>query len=164
MRKKKKTRRNKIIFLIAAHLLAFLLFGVYKYNSGLPKIFIILPNSQKMAVEVASNEKEREKGLMFRKNLKQNEGMLFVFEDNSQKHFWMKNTLIDLDIIFVNEDFTINKIFKNVKKSSPDAKYFEIEKVSAKGKYILEFVAGSAKKHCLRPGLKIENLYHEGLK
>jgi uncharacterized protein len=164
MRKKKKTRRNKIIFLIVAHLLAFLLFGVYKYNSGLPKIFIILPNSQKMVVEVASNEKEREKGLMFRKKLKQNEGMLFVFEDDSQKHFWMKNTLIDLDIIFVNEDFTINKIFKNVKKSSPDAKDFEIKKVSAKGKYILEFVAGSAKKHCLRPGLKIENLYHEGLK
>ena len=93
---------------------------------------------------------------MFRKSLKQDEGMLFVFEDDSKKYFWMKNTLVDLDIIFIGEDFIINKIFKNVKKSDPNAKDFEIEKVTAKGKYVLELAAGSAKKHRLRAGLKID--------
>ena len=159
MKKNKKKRRNKIILLIIAHLLGLLLFVVYKYNSPLPQISIILPNSQKIFIEVASDEKSREKGLMFRKHLKQDEGMLFVFEDNSKKYFWMKNTLVDLDIIFIDEDFIINAIFRDVKKSALNAKDFEIEKVSAKGKYILELVAGSAKKHRLKPGLKIENLY-----
>ncbi len=156
MKKNKKTKRNKILFFIAALSLGSLLFGFYKYNSGLPKMFVVLPNSQKISVEVASNDKEREKGLMFRKNLEQKKGMLFVFEDDSQKHFWMKNTLIDLDILFIGEDFIINKIFRDVKKSAPSAKDFEIERVGAKGKYILELVAGSAKKHHLRAGLKIE--------
>ncbi|MCG2724754.1 MAG: DUF192 domain-containing protein [Elusimicrobia bacterium] len=122
----------------------------------LPKMLVVLPNSQKISVEVASDEKSRQKGLMFRKSLKQNEGMLFVFDDNSQKHFWMKNTFVDLDIIFIGEDFIINRIFKDIKKTAPNMKDSEIEMVSAKGKYILELAAGSAKKHRLRPGLKIE--------
>ncbi|MBU2529615.1 MAG: DUF192 domain-containing protein [Elusimicrobia bacterium] len=153
-----RKKNNKIVLLVILLLAVVLVFALYKYNSGLPRKSIILPNSQKISVEIAADDKSREKGLMFRKNLKQDEGMLFVFKDNSQKHFWMKNTLIDLDIIFIGEDFIINKIFSDVKKSAPKDKDFEIEKVSAKGKYILELAAGSAIKHNLRPGLKIENL------
>ena len=169
-KKTKKTKRtkkinNKIISLTAILLLGFLLFAFYKHSCRLPQMTIVLPNSQKISVEVASNDKERGKGLMFRKKLKRNEGMLFVFKDDSQKHFWMKNTLIDLDILFIGEDFIINEIFENVKKSEPNAKDFEIERVSAKGKYILELVAGSAEKHLLRAGLKIKiESVKEGLK
>ena len=117
---------------------------------------IILPNSRIISVEVASDEKSRRKGLMFRKSLKQNEGMLFVFDNDSKRNFWMKNTFIDLDILFIGEDFIISEIFENVRKSKINASYSEISKVSAKGKYILELAAGSAEKNRLRSGLKIE--------
>ena len=117
---------------------------------------IILPNSRIISVEVASDEKSRRKGLMFRKSLKQNEGMLFVFDNDSKRNFWMKNTFIDLDILFIGEDFIISEIFENVRKSKINASYSEISKVSAKGKYILELAAGSAEKNRLRAGLKIE--------
>ncbi|MEA3307549.1 MAG: DUF192 domain-containing protein [Elusimicrobiota bacterium] len=159
MTRKKKTqkRRNKILLIIALHLAGLAVFAFYKYNSSsLPEAVIILPNSQKISVEVASDAKSRQKGLMFKKKLKQDEGMLFVFENNLEKYFWMKNTFIDLDIIFLDGDFIINKIFENVKKSGPNDLDSKIERVSAEGKYILELVAGSAGKHHLRAGLKLE--------
>jgi uncharacterized protein len=64
--------------------------------------------------EIADTEEKRERGLMFRKNLGKNDGMLFVFDDERYVTFWMKNTLIPLDIIFISSNGTINEIKENV--------------------------------------------------
>lgn len=161
-RKKKKKSRNKslalIIFAAAPFIIAFIF---YKTMFKLPQTHVIFPNSQKILVDVASDEKSRQKGLMFRKRLKQNEGMLFVYNDNAERFFWMKNTFLDLDILFIDEDFIINEIFENVRKPGPGALDSEIAKVRARGKYVLEIVAGSVKKHLLKPGLKVEILPFE---
>ena len=57
-----------------------------------------------VSVEIADSENERERGLMFRTELPPNRGMLFVFEEENAHTFWMKNTLIPLDAIWVNAE------------------------------------------------------------
>lgn len=66
-------------------------------------------------IEVAADDAEREQGLMYRKSMEDSQGMLFIMERNEQQGFWMKNTYIPLDIIFVGEDSTIVNIHKNTK-------------------------------------------------
>lgn len=68
---------------------------------GLPAIDVAL-NGTVFSLEVASTPDEQRRGLMFRTELPQNAGMIFVFSQESIHRFWMKNTLIPLDIIFVN--------------------------------------------------------------
>jgi uncharacterized protein len=60
-----------------------------------------------MDVQVASTPEQRQTGLMFRKEMPQQEGMIFVFEQASQQCFWMKNTLLPLTAAFVADDGTI---------------------------------------------------------
>lgn len=55
-------------------------------------------------VELAESNEQHEQGLMFRKKLKPNQGMLFVFSNEDIRNFWMKNTLIDLSIGYFNKD------------------------------------------------------------
>jgi len=62
---------------------------------------------QTYSVEVAASNEARKKGLMYRKNLDKNKGMLFVYPEEKQRHFYMKNTFIPLDIAFINKDKTI---------------------------------------------------------
>ena len=64
-------------------------------------------------VEVAKTNEEQAEGLMYRLELKKNGGMLFLFNNEKKASFWMKNTLIPLDIIFINKNGSINKIYKN---------------------------------------------------
>ncbi len=63
-----------------------------------------------LIVEVAKTEPEREKGLMFREELADDRGMIFIFDQPSIQSFWMKNTLIFLDMIFIDENSRIVKI------------------------------------------------------
>jgi len=69
-------------------------------------------------VEVAADEATREQGLMFRTHLDDDQGMLFDFHTPQQVSFWMKNTLIPLDMIFIRADGTIANIADNTEPSS----------------------------------------------
>jgi len=69
----------------------------------------------KLEIEIADNDYERQLGLMNRNEMKDGEGMLFVFPEQERLSFWMRNTLISLDMIFVNDRKQIVTIHKNTK-------------------------------------------------
>lgn len=64
-------------------------------------------------IEIADEYEEIAKGLMYRSRLLENQGMLFIFNHESEQSFWMKNTKIPLDILYVNKDFQIVRIAKH---------------------------------------------------
>lgn len=68
---------------------------------------------KKIDIEIAENDEERSRGLMYRKSMDDSKGMLFIFENEKPESFWMKNTIIPLDIMFVNSKREIVKIHKN---------------------------------------------------
>tara|TARA_Y100000310_G_C20667775_1_gene808567 strand:- start:1958 stop:2371 length:414 start_codon:yes stop_codon:yes gene_type:complete len=67
-------------------------------------------DGERIFVEIADSTKEREKGLQSRENLCDSCGMLFVFEEEGNYGFWMKDTLIPLDMIFINSDGVVVKL------------------------------------------------------
>ncbi|MGL4279591.1 MAG: DUF192 domain-containing protein [Albidovulum sp.] len=64
----------------------------------------------RFAVEIADDDAERAKGLMFRKELSASAGMLFIYERPQSVAFWMKNTLIPLDMVFIGADGRVNGV------------------------------------------------------
>ena len=82
----------------------------YRKDSTLIKTF---------SIEFARTERETELGLMYRKSMNENEGMLFVFHDEKPRSFWMKNTYIPLDIIYLNKDKIEQNILKIVINNEP---------------------------------------------
>lgn len=111
-------------------------------------------------LEVADSPEERTKGLMFRESMEERRGMIFLFDDEKLRHFWMKNTLIGLDMIFLDRDYKIVKIQANV----PPCKEAETPVCPVYGsdlpaKYVVELNAGTAKKYGVREGNTL--LYQE---
>ena len=64
-------------------------------------------------IEIADDKYQRETGLMYRKEMKNNQAMLFIFEEEAPRYFYMKNTYIPLDIIYISKDSTIVNIIHN---------------------------------------------------
>jgi len=94
-------------------------------------------------VELAKTETQREKGLMFREELDKNKGMLFIFDKEGIYPFWMKNTLISLDIIWIDTNSKVVLINQNVQPCKSLICPLIIP--SAKAKYVLEINAGLCK-------------------
>ena len=101
-------------------------------------------------VEVAKTIEERRTGLMYRKKLLNNEGMLFIFPGEKIIQLWMKNTYIPLDVIFISENKVIVDIKKNMEKLSET-----IVKSKVKSRYALEFNAGLINKLDIKIGDKV---------
>jgi uncharacterized protein len=106
----------------------------------------------KFDVEMALTEAQREHGLMFRKELGPYEGMLFDFFREQQVSFWMKNTLIPLDMVFIAGDGTIKHIHANAVPMSTDTIPSEFP-VRA----VLEINGGSARLLGIKPGDKVKH-------
>ncbi|WP_445381535.1 DUF192 domain-containing protein [Robiginitalea sp. IMCC43444] len=68
---------------------------------------------QEIDIEIAETPYERETGLMYRKSMQEDQGMLFIFENEQPRSFYMKNTLISLDILFINQDLEVISIARN---------------------------------------------------
>ncbi|MDA3910085.1 MAG: DUF192 domain-containing protein [Bacteroidales bacterium] len=75
----------------------------------------------KIDVEIADNDLDRALGLMFRPEMEENHGMLFLFKNEVEQAFWMLNTIISLDILYVNSRGEIVKIYKNTKTESQES-------------------------------------------
>jgi len=105
----------------------------------------------KINIEIADTDRKRMQGLMYRKTMDENNGMLFVFPVSELQSFWMKNTVLSLDIMYVNENKEIVKIHKNTKpyseESLPSLK---------KAMYVVEVNAGYSEKHKIAEGDKID--------
>lgn len=91
--------------------------------------------------------KELEQGLMFRKSMPLKSGMLFIFPNEQVRYFWMKNTLIPLDMIFMNSH---KKIISIVYQAIPQTTDFR--GTDQASQYVLEINAGQAKKTNLKIG------------
>lgn len=101
-------------------------------------------------VEVADTQALRAKGLMYRRELAPDKGMLFISEEPSTVTMWMKNTYISLDMIFIKSDGTIHHIAKNTEP-------FSLNQISSNGDVlaVLEMIAGSADRLGLKNGDKV---------
>ncbi len=106
----------------------------------------------KINVEIADDNEERMQGLMFREKLNQNSGMFFIFENESYQTFWMKNTLIPLDITFIDKNFEIIDIKSAVPCKEDPCKLY---KSSKPAKYVLEVDSNFTIKNNIKIGDKI---------
>ena len=93
-------------------------------------------------VEIADTFEERRKGLMFRTSIPDKEGMYFVFEESKKLDFWMKNTLVPLDMIFIDSEYHVVNIAKDVPpcKADPCPSYSS----SRAAQYVLEIRGGQS--------------------
>ena len=127
----------------------------------LPHSVLVIDTSHgpvKFDVEMADDKQSQEYGLMFRKSLAANAGMLFDFHTTVMTSFWMKNTILPLDIIFVRSDGTISSIAANAVPFS-EAAIPSTEPIRA----VLEINAGRAKALGIEPGDKIHaGIFHNG--
>ncbi len=121
--------------------------GVFAQEGGSPMILPIDPaplvartdaGEQRFQVEVADTPEERSRGLMFRERMPENQGMLFVFPESLPVGFWMQNTILPLDLLFVAEDGEVRAILPGVP--------FSTETISPGEpvRFVLELNAGTA--------------------
>ncbi len=101
-------------------------------------------------VELVTTSKEKEMGLMFRESLDSNKGMLFIFEQPGIYSFWMKNTLVPLDIIWISEDFKVVFISENTQPCLE--KECVLVEPNRQAKYVLEVKGGTSARIGLRVG------------
>ena len=97
--------------------------------------------------QLAQTPQQREIGLMFRASMPANEGMLFTFERASRQCFWMKNTLIPLDMIFITRELVVAGVVEN---ATPETD--TLRSVGVASSYVLEVNGGWAAKHGVRAG------------
>lgn len=115
----------------------------------------ILNNEKKtlaeFKIEIADSPYERQTGLMYRDKLEKQHGMLFVFENSELRGFYMKNTLIPLDLIFIDEYYEIIHIHS---KATP----YETASISSQlpAKYVFEINGGLSEQIGIQKGMKIK--------
>ncbi|HXK31997.1 MAG TPA: DUF192 domain-containing protein, partial [Candidatus Paceibacterota bacterium] len=104
-------------------------------------------------VELAVTPREQARGLMFRESLDLDKGMLFIFKNGEESSFWMKNTLMALDIIWINENKEVIFISKNAQPCTSVP--CSIINPGIKTRYVLELNGGITDKIGLEVGDKV---------
>jgi len=112
-------------------------------------------DAPKLEVELMLDEKNQERGLMYRKSVADDRGMLFVFMQPSFHTFWMHNTCIPLDMLFIDHEGYVAGIVENAPTLNDQGRTVPCE-VS----YVLEVNAGWSRRHGVAPGqrLRIEDV------
>ena len=108
------------------------------------------PNAPGVRVELARDDPSRTRGLMYRTNLPEDAGMLFSWPDSRRRSFWMKNTCIPLDMLFIDDEGYIVGILENVPTLNLAAR-----NVACPAQHVLEVNAGWTRKHGVFAGQKI---------
>jgi len=102
-------------------------------------------------VEVADTPGARSFGLMYRRELAADAGMFFIFDDTQDRSFWMKNTVLPLDMIFIDETLEIVGIVHDAVPFTTTSRG-----VGKPSRYVLEVNAGFSARHGVQPGTRIE--------
>ena len=97
-------------------------------------------------VEIANTDESRTRGLMFRRDLPQDRGMIFIFPVAEEHGFWMHNTLLALDLIFLGEDRTVLGVVTAAPQTDTT------RSVGKPSRYVVEVSAGEAAAHAVGPG------------
>ena len=127
--------------------------GADQPQSGLPKDHIVIDTPHgpvAFDVDMATTEPQRQKGLMFRDHLGKHEGMLFDFGREDFRAFWMKNTMVSLDMLFIKADGTISTIAEDTTPYS-EAPVPSSEPVRA----VLEIAGGESRAQGIESGQKV---------
>ncbi|MEM9693187.1 MAG: DUF192 domain-containing protein, partial [Myxococcota bacterium] len=122
----------------------------------LPRGQVRFDGERVVEVEIAEEHKWRMRGLMYRRELPENEGMLFAFPRPQRLSFWMRNTCLPLDMLFIDAEGVVVTIQENVPTMN-DKTY----RTRCLAKYVLEVNAGWARRHGVKAGDKV---VMEGLK
>src|SRR5688500_226727 len=114
-----------------------------------PKVTITTRDGRTVSfvVEIADTPSKREMGLQYRRDLAADRGMIFLFPAESQQSFWMKNTPLPLDMIFINRERKIVGIVEQTVPFSMDPR-----SVTAPSQFVLEINGGLAKRHAIKAG------------
>jgi len=112
-----------------------------------------LPDGTVIRLELAITPEERAQGLMFRRSLATDRGMLFLFENSARWPFWMKDTWLPLDLIFLDSGGKVSQVFENVEPCSaePCPQYIPVRDARA----VLELAGGSGAAHGVREGVTL---------
>lgn len=100
-----------------------------------------------ISAELATTPEERSLGLMYRKSMPERGGMLFVFPENQDLAFWMKNTYLELDMVFID---SAKRVVNVVEKATPLTE--EPRRSARPARYVLEILGGMASKWGIREG------------
>lgn len=143
----------KILFavlLTVAALIALLSTPDYSYRAGFSS------SNATLLLEVANTTEAREKGLMYRRSLPENRGMLFIFPEERERIFWMKNTYIPLDIIYLDSNLTVVDVDRA--EPEPDTPEEELTRYrsGSPAKYVIETNQGFSSKNNISEGARIE--------
>lgn len=111
---------------------------------------VIFPDGFVVAVEIAADDDRRAQGLMYRDRLDPGHGMLFLFAQDNVLSFWMKNTRIPLDMIFLDS----NRRIVGIVESAPPCRFDPCPSYgpNAIARYVLEVAGGQARAHGLKKG------------
>jgi uncharacterized membrane protein (UPF0127 family) len=122
----------------------------------------ILPSGAEYQLELAISVEDRARGYMYRKKIGEHEGMMFFFDTPGRHGFWMKNCLVSLDIIWIDEDLQVVHIAANVPPCPESGPCPSTVPLRA-GKFVLEFAAGTAAAQGLHVGDRVVILAEPGL-
>jgi hypothetical protein len=131
-------------------------------QSRLPRGRATFPDRTTVSVDIADTDPIRERGLMFRDHLAPNEGMIFVFPEPGYYPFWMKNTLIPLDMLWLDAQGRIVSIARSVPPCKADP--CPTSPPDANASYVIEVVSGFSRQHGLKVGdvVKLEGVPAKG--
>lgn len=107
------------------------------------------PDQISVAVEVVYKDADVRRGLMYRRELAENRGMLFLMKRREVQGFWMQNTLIPLDMIFIDDDYSVVGVVRDTVPMDKTTR--SVDKPS---RYVLEVNAGWAKRHKVDAGTR----------
>ena len=121
-------------------------------ESDTPQLTIINGDAQhKLFVEICNDRYTQTRGMMMRKAFADGWAMLFAFTDDSKRHFWMKNTYIPLDMVFVRKDGSVSNVIENARPLDEGPRYESTDRV----RYVIELPVGSIQKYGITPSSKV---------
>ncbi len=125
-----------------------------------PEAAVVSIGDATYSVDLAISPEERQQGLSGREHMAPGEGMLFVFEEERQLNFWMKEMHFPLDIIWIDAQCRLVEVAANVPTPPPNADNAEIPRVQSPSpaRYVLELNAGEAAHNGLQPGDPVQFL------